>query len=355
MKANQRTLRWLTIVLLAVAAFFTFGSAQSAPASHHASGKKLTIAFIQIGISQNPFWADQARGASEAARRLGFRIENISGNEKIADQVKRMNDAIDQHVDGIMIIPLDPKSIVPALIRAQKAHIPTLVLYSVAPHATMISGFNEYHSGHIVGVYAATVLKKKFGKVQGRLAILKGALGQTLDTTRTAGFVDVMKKYPGVKIVDEEPTDWDADKAVAVMQDWLVKYPNLTMVYGLSDTITVPAIDVARRSPNGKGILFASIDGDPIGLQAIKKGELLATALYGPIYAGYRFAEMAYKMVIRYQHHQPITPHVTYLRSALVTAHNIDAALRMSEAMSKNIHTFNFDQSLAQAIKEYSR
>lgn len=320
-------------------------------AAHGAApgAKKLTIAFIQIGLT-NPFWIDQARGATEAAARMGFKVENISGNLKIADQVQRMNDAIDQHVDAIEIIPIDPTSIGPALIRAQKAHIPTLVLYSDAPTATSISGFDEYQSGHQVGVYAAQVLKQKFGKVQGQIAILKGQLGQTLDKTRTGGFTDVMKQYPNVKIVDAQPTDWTADKAVALMQDWLVKYPNLTMVYGLSDTITVPAINVAQRSPTGKNILFASIDGDPIGITAIKAGTLSCTALYGPIYAGYRFTEIAYKLAT----HTSV-PHVDYLTSALVTTKNVGAALKMENDMSNHIHTFNFDQTLGQALASYAK
>ncbi len=349
MKRNRVVSRVLVVFLVIGLALSNFGSVQAARFLHAPAAKKLTIAFIQIGLT-NPFWIDQARGATEAARRLGFKVENISGNIKIADQVQRMNDAIDQHVDGIMIIPIDPASIAPALARAQAAHIPTLVLYSVAAAASYISGFDEYQSGHIVGVYAAQVLKQKYGKVQGQIAILKGQLGQTLDKTRTGGFTDVMKQYPGVKIVDAEPTDWTADKAVALMQDWLVKYPSLTMVYGLSDTITVPAINVAQRNPAGKNILFASIDGAPIGIDAIKKGQLTCTALYGPIYAGYRFTEMAYKMV-----NHASMPRTQYLQSALVTPQNVDAALKMQNDMTNHIHTFNFDQTLAQALKSYTK
>jgi ABC-type sugar transport system substrate-binding protein len=344
MRIRGVTLRWVSVLLVAGATF-----SGAATPNAHAAGKKLTIAFIQIGISANPFWADQARGATEAGRRLGINVRNISGNQKIADQVQRMNEAIDQHVDAIEIIPLDPKSIEPALIRARRAHIPVLVLYSVAKDATMISGFDDYHSGQIVGQYTAQVLQKKYGSVKGKVAVLRGALGQTLDSLRTNGFVNVLKKSSGIQVVSEQPTDWTADKAVSIMQDWLVKYPDLTVVYGLSDTITVPALNVALRNPNGKNILFASIDGDPIGLTAIKNGQMLATALYGPIYAGFRFTEMAYHLA----KHQAM-PRVRYLNSALVTQSNINAALAMENAMSNHIHTFNFDQGLTAALKQYS-
>jgi len=349
MKTYRAMSRVAAGCLITSLTLFSAGHVAGASGVRHTSAaKKVTIAFIQQGLT-NPFWIDQARGASEAARRLGITVENISGNVKIADQVQRMNDAINQHVDGIEIIPIDPMSIVPALIRAEKAHIPTLVLYSDAPHATYISGFDEYQSGRLVGQYAAQLLKQKYGTVHGQIAVLKGQLGQTLDKTRTGGFTDVLKQYPGIKIVDEEPTDWTSDKAVAIMQDWLVKYPNLTLVYGLSDTITVPAIDVARRSPQGKTILFASIDGDPIGITAIKQGTLSCTALYGPIYAGYNFTALAYKMVTHVS-----MPHYDYLTGALITTKNVGAALRMENDMSTHIRTFNFSQTLARALASYT-
>ena len=55
-----------------------------------------------------------------------------------------------------------------------------------------------------------------------------------------------MAKQPGVQVVDVQPTGWTADKASSIMQDWPVKYSDLT-VYALSDTLAVPAMNVAER------------------------------------------------------------------------------------------------------------
>jgi ABC-type sugar transport system substrate-binding protein len=342
-------LQLLAIVLVLATTLFSTDRVRGAASNHPGAVPAPTIAFIQIGISQNPFWADQARGATEAGRRLGVKVLNLSGDLKISTQIARMNDMINRHVDAIMIIPVDAKAIVPALNRAAKAHIPTLVLYSVDRQATMLSGFDEYDSGHIVGVYAAQYLKKKLGAVKGKLAVLRGILGQSLDAPRTNGFTDVLTKYSGMKVVAEQPTEWQADKAAAIMQDWLVKYPDLTLVYGLSDTITVPAINVAARSPSGRNILFFSIDGDPIGIQAIQQGKMLATALYGPIYAGFHFTVMAYNMIKRYKSGQ-MQQGTSLLSSALVTQENVAAAVRATQLMSSQIHTFNFNRPLARIL-----
>ena len=86
------------------------------------------------------------------------------------------------------------------------------------------------------------------------------------------------------------------------MQDWLVKYPDLSMVYGLSDTISVPALTVAAAAeppvhaaeglddePNC--IMFVSVDG--IFLNEVAKGRLFSTELYSPYWTGYAFSKFA--------------------------------------------------------------
>ena len=86
------------------------------------------------------------------------------------------------------------------------------------------------------------------------------------------------------------------------MQDWLVKYPDLTMVYALSDTLAVPAMNVAERqqrlctqtadwTTNPACVMFVSVDG--IFTDEVVKGRLYSTELYSPEWSGYAFAELA--------------------------------------------------------------
>ena len=56
------------------------------------------------------------------------------------------------------------------------------------------------------------------------------------------------------------------------MQDWLVRFPELSMVYALSDTLARPAIEVAERenrvctpeadwTTNPACVIFVAVDG----------------------------------------------------------------------------------------------
>jgi len=316
-------------------------------AARSVAQKGMTIGFIQIDLT-NPFHIDQARGATEAGRRYGFTVQNLSGHGSVNQQIQEFNNLVNQHAAAIMLLPIDVSAFGPALDRARRAGIPVLVLYSASPKATMSSGFDEYQTGALVGRYAVGLLAKKYGKPQGQVAVLQGILAQGLNRDRTGGFVDEMRKHAGITVVSQQGTDWLPDKAAAVMQDWLVRYPKLALVYGLSDTITVPAINVAARQNRVSPIMFTSVDGDPIGLTAIQQGKLQCTAVYAPIYAGFHFGEMAYNLVKGKPH-----PAVDNLRSFLITPANVGAGIKMENAMSANIKTFNFDQGLDQLIKQY--
>jgi ribose transport system substrate-binding protein len=345
-----------TLASLAATVAVAAGCGNSSSASGGSSGGgggQKTIAWIQIGAN-NPFWSDENKGAAEAARRNGFKFRALSGNNSADTQASELKQLVNQHVDAILLTALDIKAMAPALQYAKAHKVPVLSLYSTSDIANASSGFDETQVGHDVGTYAINMLKKRYGSPKGQVAVLQGALGQTLNAQRSGGFTDVMKQYPGIKVVAQQPTDWLADKASSTMQDWLVKYPSLSMVYGLSDTITVPAINVASRQnkvcgakPSSNCIQFSSVDGDPIGITAIQKGQLGVTDLYAPIWAGYQFAMIGKKLA------DGQTVPSKMLTAYLVTPDNAGCVARMQDAMAKKIKTFPFDGTLDQVASKY--
>ncbi|HVC79362.1 MAG TPA: sugar ABC transporter substrate-binding protein [Chloroflexota bacterium] len=347
MKIRRHSRTWLLAFIPLILALGGVASTPRAFAGRSDAGMP-TIGFLQIDLT-NPFHIDQGRGAVEAGRRFGYNLLDISAHGSVNEQIQEFQTLINQHVAAIMVNPIDISAFGPSLDKARAAHIPVLVLYSGSPKATMNSGFDEFQTGQMVGKYSIQLLTKKYGKPQGQVAVLQGLLGQGLNADRTGGFTSVMAKYPGIKVVSQEPTDWLPDKAAAAMQDWLVRYPKLAMVYGLSDTLTVPAINVAARAQKAGGIIFTSVDGDPIGLTAIQQGKMACTAMYAPIYAGFRFGEMAVNLA-----KHKAEPKTENLNSFLVTPANVNAAAKAEAAMSNSIKTFGFDKTLAQLVANYS-
>jgi ribose transport system substrate-binding protein len=307
-----------------------------------------SIVWLELG-SGNPYWDAQHQAADAYLTGKGFTFKAVSGQGKPESQSATLRQLADQGVDVVMLNPVDPKALVPAVKYARSKGTKVLSVYAGMPSANGSVVFDEIRSGRVAGKYALGLLKQRYGKVDGKVAVLEGILGQPASDLRAKGFVDYMKKQ-GVNIVATQPTDWTADKASATMQDWLVKYPDLAMVYGLSDTISVPALNVAERQnrlctqqenwkSNPNCIAFVSVDG--IFLDEVDKGRLFSTELYSPYWTGYAFSKFAADLAKGAK-----VKKLNMVDSLLVTPKNAECVTKMATDMQKNLKTFPFVGSL---------
>jgi ABC-type sugar transport system substrate-binding protein len=343
-----RTPRRAALAALALAAL---GVAVAVPSLSLASTKqsKPSIVWLELG-SGNPYWDAQHKAAAAYGAHAGFTFKSVSGQGKPESQSATLRQLADQGVDVVMLNPVDPKALVSAVKYARSKGTKVLSVYANMPSANASVVFDEIRSGRVMAKYSLSLLKQRYGKVSGKVAVLEGILGQPASDLRAKGFIDFMKKQKGVSVVAHQPTDWTADKASATMQNWLVKYPDLSLVYGLSDTITVPAINVAQRrnkvctqqknwKSNSSCIAFTSVDG--IFLDNVVKGDLFATELYSPYWTGYAFSTYALKLAKG----QTVKKSNT-VKSLLVTPANAKCVTKMATQMQTKLKTFPFVGSL---------
>lgn len=347
---------WMVTALLVVVALSV---AACGSTSGSGSTKHPTIAWIQIGAN-NPFWTAENVGAAAAAKRAGFTFRTLSGNNSVSTQSQEVEQLANEKVSAILLTAIDPASMTTALNYAKHRGVPVISLYSSTKLATMSAGFDEAAVGRTMAAFSVNLLKQRYGQPQGNVAVLGLSLGQTLEQYRIGGFVNYMKQYPAIHVVAEQPTDSLADKAQSLMQDWLTRFPKLSLVYGGSDTVTVPAITVAQRSnkvckgpqagwkSNPNCIVFTSVDGDPIGITAIQQGTLAGTDLYAPYWAGYQFAMIGYNLATK-----KIQPHTTVLQPLPVDASNVACVNKLQTAMANQTPTFDFNGTLAQIAQRY--
>ena len=208
---------------------------------------KVQIGLVQIDLC-NPFHLGEVDGAKEAARRAGFQLDRRPrGEGDVNKQIQAVENLINDRVDAISVNFIDAGAFGPTMKKAADAGIPIVCLHSKIDGCAATLGFDERYTGKIVGEYSAELLKAKYGEVKGNVANLQGLLGQGLNTDRSGGFTDVMAQYPGVKVVAQEPTIGIPTKAVSVTENWMTAYPDLDLIYGNSDSLTVPAAKVVER------------------------------------------------------------------------------------------------------------
>jgi ABC-type sugar transport system substrate-binding protein len=174
-------------------------------------------------------------------------------------------------------------------------------------------------------------------------------LGQDINTNRAGGFEEVVKQYPNITIDAQESTgNWEADKAVALTENWLTAYPELDLIYGLSDSLTVPAAGVLKRAGK-EDIMLVSYDGTDVGLSGVADGSLRSTVALLPQYNG------VWNVYAAYLVGNGVTmPATYYMPGALVTTENLTGFQQLSKDLADNITTFPFELPVSNIVADYA-
>ena len=138
-----------------------------------------------------------------------------------------------------------------------------------------------------------TDLERMGGK--GDIVILLGDLANNSTTNRTKGVKEVLAKYPGIKIEQEQTGTWSRDKGMTLVNDWLtqgrdfqaVYYPKLSASYVISEEPFFPTLSwvnqlrlrssygrVARCGQHGRqrrGVGRSETPGGEVGRQSGEK------------------------------------------------------------------------------------
>ncbi len=97
-----------------------------------------TIALV-VKTQNNPFFVDMENGAKEAAAKLGVNLV-VQAAEREVDVEKQMQiieNLIQRRVNAICVSPSGSKEIVPAIVKANKAGVPVLIIDSGVDEETL--------------------------------------------------------------------------------------------------------------------------------------------------------------------------------------------------------------------------
>ena len=122
---------------------------------------------------------------------------------------------------------------------------------------------------------------------QGGIVALQGRLDTDPARKRFAGLQQVLKDKPGIKLLDQQTANWDRTAAFPVMQTWLAKYgKQITAVWAANDDMALGALEALRAAGLAGKIPVVGVDGIPEAIDAIAKGEMVATVSSDAYYQG---------------------------------------------------------------------
>ncbi|MBN2031187.1 sugar ABC transporter substrate-binding protein [bacterium] len=287
---------------------------------------KPTIALV-VKTVNHPFFVDMQNGAEEAAKRLGVDVI-VQGAEREVDVEKQMQiieNLIQRKVDAICIDPSGSKEIIPAILKADKAEIPVLIVDTRIDTSllnesggfveTFIGSDNE-EGGRIAGNY---ILNQLGGR--GKVAVLEGIPGHETSDARLRGFHSALDQAPGMEIVVSLTANWERDQGFTVFQNILQSHPEVQALFACNDLMALGAIEAVEAAGKTGEIIIVGFDALDDAKKAILKGTMHGSVAQHPSEMGRIAIESAYRLINgeRIEKNIPV-------RIELMTRDNLDVA-----------------------------
>lgn len=261
-----------------------------------AQNKKFNAVAVTVGDLGNPFFVQIAHGAEAKAKEYNPKVKftALSSNYDVNNQTNQIDNFISSNVNLILLNAADSKGIAPAVLRAKQAGI-TVVAVDVGAEggvdATVTS--NNKQAGQEDGRYVTERLKG-----QGQIVIVNGP-PVTAVTDRVAGFLEVIKKQPGIKILSrDQNAGGSRDGGLRVMSDLLTAFKKIDAVFAINDPSAI-GCDLAAKQAQRKDFFIVGVDGAPDIVPALKDPNSLiaASAAQDPYSMAQKAVEIGYDII----------------------------------------------------------
>jgi len=263
--------------------------------AYPAEGKTYKFAFIQ-NTGAHPYPQALVRFAQDECDKSGVELTVADAQMDPQKQVDLIKSFITQGYDAILNEPVDITSCLPAYQAAKEAGVVIIECAIPSDGATFeLVNATVYGDAFEEGQKVAEGMMK-FLPDGGNIVILEGALATPAQIGRTGGFLDIIKDKPEYVVLDQQTTDWMRDKAVIVMEDFLVKYPQIDFVYGHDDVITSGAFQ-AIEAAGREGILSGFVGASADGVQLIKEGKATLAVDQPPEYEARLSVQLAIRIL----------------------------------------------------------
>ena len=238
------------LVLFALLAGCVAPAPVTAPAAEPGAAapeaEQYTIGIVLKSFA-NPFWLMAKAAAEAAAAEQGVEVVILGITEEgdYAGQVTHIEDLVTRQVDLIVVVPAESMALVPAVEAAIAAGIPVINLDSPIDTDKVVSfiGSDNVEGGRMAGEYIAEQLGGA-----GKVAVIRGRLGNPVETQRNDGFKEAIANYPDIELVAEGVGNWEAEEGAKVMEDFLTAHPEIQAVFAEADRMALGASSAAAAA-----------------------------------------------------------------------------------------------------------
>jgi ribose transport system substrate-binding protein len=290
-------IRRTAALLLAVAGLALLGSCEerqapgaggaARPPGAAAGGGPLRLAVIPKGTT-HVFWKSIEAGARKAGKELGVEIQwkGPLVEDDREGQRKVIESFVTSSVSGIVLAPLDERAMVEPVESAMAAGKPVVIIDSGLKgedYVSFVATDNEKG-----GVLAAQRLIDLLGK-KGRVLLLRYQIGSASTDLREKGFIETIKKEPGIELVPpalDQYAGATAGKAQEISEALLSRYPEIDGIFCPNESSTSGMLQALENGGRAGKLKFVGFDANEKLVQALRLGKLHGLVLQNPVRMG---------------------------------------------------------------------
>jgi ribose transport system substrate-binding protein len=224
------------------------------------------------------WWANKAVDEITAQEKdIEFYVVAASSGTK---QVGDVEDLMIKDIDALVILPHNPATLQKVIEEAYAAGIYTVVVdreLATPSQNVFVAGDNP-GLGRVGAEWLAAEMDGK-----GEVVVIEG-MQIPINKQRVDAFNTVIARYPDIKVLDSQPADWSTQKALAVMENFLQKHPDIDAVWCQDDDMLKGVMQAIKESgrteiktvlggAGSKDIIKMIMEDDPV---------VRATVTYNP-------------------------------------------------------------------------
>ena len=290
---------WIKIILIFLLSIFSTICCQRGEKSNMEGP---TVALVMKTLN-NPFFIDMQNGAVEQAQKSGLSL-TIQAAEREVDVEKQMQiieNMIQTRVDVICVTPSGSKEIIPAIVKANQANIPVIIVdtrvdsLSLAEAGGKIATFigsDNFEGGRIAGEYIAERLNGR-----GKMAVLEGIPGHETGDARLGGLRKSVDANSGIEIVTSQTANWERNQGFNVFQNIMQSYPGIQALFACNDMMALGAVEAITAAGKTGKIIVVGFDAIGDAREAIRTGKMDGSIAQHPYDMGRLAIENAKKII----------------------------------------------------------
>lgn len=284
MKLTGRTVFCLFMVLGTLFGPLGCSDSGSSGSANGTQQKTIGVAFETL---QTEYWVAGFDAIKKELEQRGFTVLEAVADSDPNRQLQQIRNFVTRRVDGIIMVPKDAKSCIPAIRAANDAKIPIVLFNRPAGESDTQSVAVQADNFQIAKDTVAFMIEKareRGGKHKAMIVL--GDMGDINAIGRRDGFEAAVKDHSDlIEVVSQVPSEWNQEKAQAGVVNGIQAHPDIRFIFTSSDFLlpsivsALKAVGKFHKTGEEGHVILGGFDGDATAYQLLADGYLDATGV----------------------------------------------------------------------------